>query len=1024
MNRMGRFSIVSELGQGAFGVVYQVFDTEAKGGEFLALKVAAPEILDTKLEQRFHNELKALEELEHPNIVRVLECGKFGPVPYLLLEHCDGGNLEDFLDTLSRPLSGRQAARVVIALGRALEHAHSRGILHRDLKPGNVLLRRRATSTGFLPASESEDPLDGFEIKLADFGLAKFLRSGDSDLGKTETRTPIGTPSYLAPEQARGDEEIDERADVFGLGCLLYRVAVGKKPFEASSDWARMMKNLYDEPIPPRDIRPDLHRDLESIILNCLRNRPEERYGSARELCKDLERWLARRRPKARLRRWLHNAGEARAAFVAVLVLFVVAIAGGLVYAASSFFAPSDSAHKAAADVSPIEHSLKLGQYIQDTWRARESSRMVEVRSRIATPDPQLKNDLNASFAWRWLRRHSAPDWVWTNRVNDETIYKLVYFPDGSKLASAGKDQTVRIWNAADGTLLRTLKGHTDEVDCVDVSSDGRRLVSCGDDGRIFFWDLDRAAPVELGRRNCEVVAVLFANQGKQVIAGDNDGVVTVWDVRTRKLAAEYHVADDRIEDMVLTSDGASLAVAARGCPLQIFEAESLKLKRTLTAETEASDSINAAFSRDGMYCAGSNALGRLYIWNLQTGALERARNDGPTYLHSLVFGPESEYVAAASRAGYVVLEPFKRGFPTRKLHGDEATIWGLALSPDGKTLVTSDNDGVLKARHPKENPDWLQIVSGDFKTAVVCGFSADSSQFVAMNGEGSFKVIHRFEPSHETAGQLTSNSPIYACGLAADARFAATLERQGLVRIWDRVATKALADLPFKPRNQGQCRLSFSADGQLVMAEVLGTSEAAVWEWRSGKKLYEDSGVEPQADARVRALGKRLLLLCDHRTATVWDLDKHAVLRRVQITDEPGEILSVACSANDEQVVVYDDRRTATIFAVSSGGLPRRRFAAYNPPRFSTGGETIVTIAPDGSIQVWSTDAALLLMTFPALAYVTPHDVFFSPDDSSLAVAMQVRKAHSEFRFFEGLPAPASMKSTNAPAPATHNGD
>jgi tetratricopeptide (TPR) repeat protein len=274
--RLPEYEIVRELGRGGMGVVYLA--RERALNRPVALKMilagdhAGPGDLD-----RFRAEAEAVARLQHPNIVQIYAVGQWGGRPYLALEYCAGGSLEDRLN--GTPLPPLQAAALVETLARAMQHAHECGVIHRDLKPANILLAGCGLAPGGNPSAAD------WVLKIADFGLARQL---DRPRGPTCSRTVLGTPSYMAPEQAlRRGRAPDARADVYALGAILYELVTGRPPFAAETVLDTLHQVARDEPVPPARLQPRCPRDLETIILKCLRKDPRLRYPSALALAED-----------------------------------------------------------------------------------------------------------------------------------------------------------------------------------------------------------------------------------------------------------------------------------------------------------------------------------------------------------------------------------------------------------------------------------------------------------------------------------------------------------------------------------------------------------------------------------------------------------------------------------------------------------------------------------------------------------------------------------------------------------------
>ncbi len=332
--RVDGYEILHLLGRGGMGAVYKAKQLHLD--RVVALKLIRADLgAGAEERARFHTEAEAAARLQHPNIVQVYEVGGQGGVPYIALEFVGGGSLAEHLG--GTPLPPRQAAELLEVLARAVHHAHERGVVHRDLKPSNILLAVARGPLSVAPDAETpwaDDrprPRDFGQPKITDFGLAKCL--GAAAARQTRTGEILGTPSYMAPEQAAGSaHRLGPACDVYSLGAILYELLTGRPPFVGPTPMDAAMQVLSDEPVPPRRLQPGIPRDLETICLQCLQKDPHRRYASAAELAEDCAAFLRgepiRARPASAWERGLKWARRrpAAAGLVAVSALALVAL--------------------------------------------------------------------------------------------------------------------------------------------------------------------------------------------------------------------------------------------------------------------------------------------------------------------------------------------------------------------------------------------------------------------------------------------------------------------------------------------------------------------------------------------------------------------------------------------------------------------------------------------------------------------------------------------------------------------------
>jgi WD40 repeat protein len=643
------------------GVVYQA--RQAKLGRTVALKMilSGAHAAEADL-ARFRTETEAIARLQHPNIVQVFEVGEHGGLPFCSLEFCPGGSLEKKLG--GTPLPPREAAWLVEALARAMQAAHDKGVIHRDLKPANVLLAEDGTP------------------KVTDFGLAKKL----DEAGQTVTGAVIGTPSYMAPEQASGTGAgIGPRCDVYALGAILYECLTGRPPFKAATTLDTLRQVVSDEPVPPRQFQSKTPRDLETICLKCLQKDPAWRYQSALALAEDLRRFLAgdpiRARPTGRWER-VWKWARRRPAAAALLVVSPVALVALVGLALGSF-------------------------YSRELVRAREAEEEARHSAETALhQESQAKGAADQALVHLKLEKGQTTDLLYATRVN------LSYREWQAGVAHRARQllddcpQDLRGWEwdylkgLFDGRSV-VLTGHAGVVDGIALTPDGRRAITVGKDNTVRVWDARTGA----GLKQLDLSAHLLA------LSPDGKRAAVAVDKSVKLLEPEAgrvaHTIDmgDLPCGLGFVRGGAELAVALPGGDVRFLDAatgkERSRLGRRLaflpTTRALLGLGRGVVFSPDGRWLAQGGAEGKLRAWDAATGELALEETAHLNLVGQVAFSPDGRRLASPGGEGDIRVWDLDGKKPVLRLTGHRSAVHSVAFSPDGRRLVSGSRDTTMR---------------------------------------------------------------------------------------------------------------------------------------------------------------------------------------------------------------------------------------------------------------------------------------------------------------------------------------
>jgi WD40 repeat protein len=988
------------------GVVYKARDK--KLGRLVAVKMvrSAAHASPSEL-ARFRAEAESVARLQHPNVVQVFGVGEHGGLPFILLEYCPGGSLDRKL--AGKPLLPGQAVELIRTLAEAIQAAHAAGVVHRDLKPGNVLLDAAGTP------------------KVSDFGLAKQL----GEVGRTVTGAIVGTPSYMAPEQASRDKgPTGPASDVYSLGAVLYCCLTGRPPFQSATELETLRQVREEEPAPPRRLNPAVPVDLQTICLKCLEKDPGRRYGSAAALAEDLHRFANREPvlavpagPLTRATKWVRRRPVVAGLLAAVAVVTSVGIAGfAWAYGEALHEAERARFEARRADGEAHQARLQTGRADAEAERAVRalteaqnlSTQMVLERAsaekepyrrflllaralEIAPRDNfDLRRVIRANLAAR------APGmWVKSSlRIPDgRVIDGVAITPDGATAVGTNAQHCeIRFWDLRTGRLDPGVLRAPDHCRCIAINPAGDKIATGSDGGAIHIWDRDSGIWMEVtGRANGDpsISSIAFSPEGDRILTAGSDGTSRLWETKTGRQIVAPIRHEAGVSNAAFGPDGKVVATACVDT-VRIWDAAS---GTQTTSPLKHGSSVNVvAFSGDGKLLVSGCDDGSVSVWEIASGLLKHQFNHSQP-VQAVALAPSGRVLLTGSSDHTARLWDLEKleplGDPWVPYPGevrgggfcsDERVLWtkcwtdiriwecaatqrvldhphwvgAVAFSPDSQTLLTGG--GVpFGVRHTARlwdarsgKPLCDPIDHKHIVTSVA--FSPDGKFFLTgtghpLGGEGEATLWH-------SGTRKPALAPIALPGGAIAVAFAphgrsfavATSGSRPTAQLYDTASGKLVDTLQHPARI---VFLTYSRDGRSLLT---GSSDdiGRVWDLDT-KRVVELPHGSTVAGGDFSHDGRVVLTSGGDWKAKQWD--RYTGRPVGKVFQHQDWIRSATYSLDGTMILTGSGDGTARLWDVTTGmqvGAPMKHNGMVFAATFSPDGKTIATGGQDGKARLW----------------------------------------------------------------------
>lgn len=1020
-----RYRILGQLGAGAFGTVHKAWDTQV--GRLVALKTPRPGVLRSEADvQRFLREARAAGQFRHRNIVTVHDAGKIGETYYIVSDFIEGQTLAARLEK-EGTFSGRDSALLIQKVAMALHEAHTRGIIHRDVKPANVMI----DSVG--------EPL------VMDFGMA---RRDEGEELRTQSGMLIGTPAYMSPEQHAGESHLaDARSDQWALGVMLYELLSGKRPFHGSSaQIGSIVREVEPERLSELDSR--ISRDLETICLKCLEKEPRKRYASCQHLAEDLSRWLrgepisARRVGQAeRAWRWCRrNPLIATLSLTAVVLLFIVALVGSIGYVQTSSalqrvgearddaeYARDQEARQRKAAERERDRSERL-RYVSDMKLAHRLWEARDYRTSVALLDDYEGKARDTDLChWEWYYlRHLVKDCLVLRSIpkggEPSRIYcerAMAWSGDGSRIAATAGGHVV-IWAAKTWENVKSFASGRDtskdfeELYCVAWNPRDLRLAAGNDWGEVLVWDTSgNGKPMILRGHDGVVRSLAWSPDGERLASGSDDETVRVWDGTNGKeiLVLQHPRAENPGRSVSASDTGSwrkSFGSSARK-PRNVYyvmeEAPAARRLDQLRKQTsallkqhrDANQVLAVGWTSDGTRLACGCRDGSVRMWDAGNGRPCKTLWGHLHAARSVSWHPNGKWLASASfdtNEGRTVVWDVDEGRELAVYSG-QSPVW----SPGGSRLAISDyyEHRPCATRVVDVTTGIIDLITKTPEDGIGDPVSARAIHvgcLLAWSPDGGLLSVR----SHKNVGLLRvpdvrlrgHTRAIEGVAWRPDGKQWATAGGDGIVRIWDVASRSEVAAL--KDHAKPVLTVAWSPDGRYIST---GGADATVRIWQGA--TGEPVATLPCPGTEIHTLawspdGKRLISAGPSNPPTIWSI---ADCRK--IVELPGwneVVYATAWSRGGRYLVTAGgdrvgpghhspvrvwDSETFTLIHELTGHTKSVLVAAFSPD-----GEYLATSGEDKTLRIWETATGRDLH---AIRLDSPiHSLAWSPDGGRLA--------------------------------------
>ncbi|MHC5211113.1 MAG: WD40 repeat domain-containing serine/threonine protein kinase [Planctomycetota bacterium] len=1008
--RHARYKIGPEVARGGMGQILRVRDTDLRRHLAMKVMLGEPTADEGKLLARFLEEAQVTGQLDHPGIVPVHDLGvdEQGRL-YFTMQLVKGRDLSAIFELVSEGREGWTQTRAIGVLLKACEalgYAHSKGVTHRDLKPGNIMVGRfgevyvmdwglakvqgRADVRDLRLRPDAEEAADA--PAAAEAGAVSTVRGDDAQQTPgsplvTVDGDVVGTPAYMSPEQAKGDMEfVGPRSDVYAMGAILYQLLAGHMPY-VEPDKKVLAREVLDMvkkggPRPLRDVDPDVRPELEAICTKAMQYEPVDRYTSVLELAEDLRAFLEGRVVTAHDRSTVAQASKwVGRNKVLVYVAASAAIAG--IWSLLAALGMQSNANEVLRDAEALrleqqEQAVALAKTAEVARRSAEWQgylgrlRLASLHLQAGHPDEAdlVLEDCpveQRGWEWRYLRLRLDPALL-VIPSPDGLLSAVALDASGGLLVHEMKDGDLRVWDVKANEARTVLTGHRALVNAVALSADGSRAVSGSRDKTVRVWDTATGASGVFQDHRYEVRSVAISADGRRAATASGEEVAYVWDVQAALDGgssvpfARLELPELEVSCVAVSADGSHVVTGSDDGFARLWDIEDPDEPVVRLELLGHAGRVTAvAYSQNGSTIVTGSVDRTVHVWNARTGRLITVlrAHEGP--VRSVAVSADGKRVASAAGDDTVRLWDVDTTSQLAVLPGQPGITSGIGLDAEGWRLAAASPDGVrVWCVQAPRSLATLGNGGGEVASLVL---SADGRRMISGGADAQ---VHLWDAqTGRLQSRLTGHEgSVNAVAVTADGSRIVTGSNDSTVRVWDGDSGAQL--LRLQDHAQRVHAVAVTADGSRI---VSGANEpvARVWDGASGEGLFELSGHDgPILAVALGAMDSLIATGSADGTVRLWSAptgEPQLILR-----GHTGRVTSVAFGPDGALVVSGSDDRTARVWDAVNGGPPlavlRGHASGVNAVAVSPDGWRIVTGSNDRTVRVWDARSGESLLT------------------------------------------------------------